>query len=119
MQELDHTIYSFNAKESKLLSKQIKTNEKLYQVQLEQDQLKRELEEAKLQLEENLWIYPQCIFYIYSPRVYLVYLIPEGLLGGNIPEGLLGGRSPLGINEMAKVASYFHYVMWFTWCVYF
>ena len=51
-QELDHTIYSFNAKESKLLSKQIKTNEKLYQVQLEQDQLKKELEEAKLQLEQ-------------------------------------------------------------------
>ena len=51
-QELDHTIYSFNAKESKLLSKQIKTNEKLYQVQLEQDQQKQELEEAKLQLEQ-------------------------------------------------------------------
>ena len=51
-QELDHTIYSFNAKESKLLSKQTKTNEKLYQVQLEQDQLKKELEEAKMQLEQ-------------------------------------------------------------------
>ena len=37
-QQLDQTIYSFNAKESKLLSKQIKTND-LYQVQLEQDQL--------------------------------------------------------------------------------
>ena len=51
-QQLDQTIYSFNAKESKLLSKQIKTNEKLYQVQLEQDLLKKELEEAKSQLEQ-------------------------------------------------------------------
>ena len=39
-------------KESKLLHKQIKTNEKLYQVQLEQDQLKKELDKAKQQLEQ-------------------------------------------------------------------
>ena len=51
-QQLDQTILSFHLKESKLLEKQIKANEKLYKVQLEQDQLKKELDEAKIQLEQ-------------------------------------------------------------------
>lgn len=51
-QQLDQTILSFHLKESKLLEKQIEANEKLYKVQLEQDQLKKELDEAKIQLEQ-------------------------------------------------------------------